>query len=71
MDRSLLSGERRHVTDEWVHVSGRWMRSENPAAADAIAAIVPNAKRVTREGQEHVADPKAVVDALEPFFGAT
>jgi pimeloyl-ACP methyl ester carboxylesterase len=37
-------------------------------AADAIAAIVPRAERVTLEGQSHVVDPKAVAPVLERFF---
>jgi pimeloyl-ACP methyl ester carboxylesterase len=39
-------------------------------AADAIAAGVPNAERLTLEGQAHVADPKVVAPVLERFFGA-
>jgi hypothetical protein len=37
-------------------------------AADALAAIIPQADRQTFEGQSHVADPKAVVSVLERFF---
>jgi pimeloyl-ACP methyl ester carboxylesterase len=39
-------------------------------AADAIAADVPKAERLTLEGQTHVADPKVVAPVLERFFGA-
>jgi pimeloyl-ACP methyl ester carboxylesterase len=39
-------------------------------AADAIAADIPNAERLTIEGQGHVADPAAVGQELERFFGA-
>jgi pimeloyl-ACP methyl ester carboxylesterase len=39
-------------------------------AADAIAADIPNAERLTIEGQGHVADPAAVGRALERFFRA-
>jgi pimeloyl-ACP methyl ester carboxylesterase len=39
-------------------------------AADAIAAGVPKAERLTLEGQAHVADPKVVASVLERFFGA-
>jgi pimeloyl-ACP methyl ester carboxylesterase len=38
-------------------------------AADAIAASIPQAERLTLEGQSHVADPKAVAPVLERFFG--
>jgi pimeloyl-ACP methyl ester carboxylesterase len=38
-------------------------------AADAIAASIPHAERLTIEGQSHVADPKAVAPVLERFFG--
>lgn len=38
-------------------------------AADAIAASIPQAERLTIEGQGHVADPKAVAPVLERFFG--
>lgn len=40
-------------------------------AADAIAAIVPRAERVTLEGQSHAADPKAVAPVLERFFSGS
>jgi pimeloyl-ACP methyl ester carboxylesterase len=39
-------------------------------AADAIAAAIPQAERLTFEGQGHVADPKAVAPVLERFFRA-
>jgi hypothetical protein len=39
-------------------------------AADAIAASIPQAERLTIEVQGHVADPKAVAPVLERFFGA-
>jgi pimeloyl-ACP methyl ester carboxylesterase len=45
-----------------------WVVALDPAA-DAIAASIPRAERQTLEGQSHVADPKAVVAVLEPFFG--
>jgi pimeloyl-ACP methyl ester carboxylesterase len=37
-------------------------------AADAIAASIPQAERLTIEDQSHVADPKAVASVLERFF---
>ena len=45
------------------------MRALDPAA-DAIAASIPHAERLTVEGQGHVADPKAVAAVLGRFFGA-
>jgi hypothetical protein len=39
-------------------------------AADAIAASIPRAERLTLPGQGHVADPKVVAPVLERFFGA-
>jgi hypothetical protein len=38
-------------------------------AADAIAAMIPNAERRTIEGQAHQVDPKALAPVLERFFG--
>jgi pimeloyl-ACP methyl ester carboxylesterase len=38
------------------------------AAADAIAANVPNATRLTLHGQGHVAEPEALGSALRRFF---
>jgi pimeloyl-ACP methyl ester carboxylesterase len=37
-------------------------------SADALAARLPHAERLTIEGQSHVADPKAVAPVLERFF---
>ncbi|RCG31274.1 alpha/beta hydrolase [Sphaerisporangium album] len=37
-------------------------------AADAIAAALPHAERLTLEGQTHVVDPKALAPVLERFF---
>jgi hypothetical protein len=37
-------------------------------SADAVAASLPDARRVTIEGQSHVADPKVVATVLERFF---
>jgi hypothetical protein len=37
-------------------------------AADAIAASIPRAERLTLEGQSHVADPKTVAAVLQRFF---
>ena len=37
-------------------------------AADAIAADLPQAERLTLEGQGHVVDPKALAPVLERFF---
>ncbi|HEY5783438.1 MAG TPA: alpha/beta hydrolase [Microlunatus sp.] len=37
-------------------------------SADAVADCLPHARRVTLEGQGHVADPTAVVPVLERFF---
>jgi pimeloyl-ACP methyl ester carboxylesterase len=39
------------------------------AAADAIAASVPNAQRVVLDGQTHVPDPRVLAPVLERFFG--
>ena len=44
-----------------------WVLALDPAA-DAVAAGIPDAKRVTFEGQGHVADPRVVAAALEAFF---
>lgn len=38
------------------------------SAADVIADCLPHARRVTLDGQGHVADPTAVVPVLERFF---
>jgi pimeloyl-ACP methyl ester carboxylesterase len=37
-------------------------------AADAIVASIPQAQRLTLDGQSHVADPKAVASVLQRFF---
>jgi pimeloyl-ACP methyl ester carboxylesterase len=37
-------------------------------AADAIAASLPRAQRLTIEGQTHLVDPKALAPVLERFF---
>jgi hypothetical protein len=37
-------------------------------AADAIAASVPDAERLTLDGQGHVADPAALAPVLERFY---
>jgi pimeloyl-ACP methyl ester carboxylesterase len=37
-------------------------------AADAIAASIPQAERLTIEGQTHMVDPKALAPVLERFF---
>jgi pimeloyl-ACP methyl ester carboxylesterase len=39
-------------------------------AADAIAASIPKAQRMTFEGQGHVADPKLAAPLLARFFGS-
>jgi pimeloyl-ACP methyl ester carboxylesterase len=39
-------------------------------AADAIAASLPHAQRLTLEGQAHLVDPKALAPVLAQFFGA-
>ena len=39
-------------------------------AADAIAASLPHAQRLTLDGQTHVADPTAFAPVLERFFRA-
>jgi pimeloyl-ACP methyl ester carboxylesterase len=39
-------------------------------AADAIAASIPRAERLTLEGQTHMVDPKALASVLERFFTA-
>jgi pimeloyl-ACP methyl ester carboxylesterase len=38
------------------------------SAADAVAAALPNGRRLTLEAQGHVVDPKAMADALFRFF---
>jgi pimeloyl-ACP methyl ester carboxylesterase len=38
-------------------------------AADAIAASLPDAQRLTLEGQTHLVDPKALAPVLARFFG--
>jgi Alpha/beta hydrolase family len=45
----------------------RWVRALD-AAANAIAAAIPHARRQTVEGQAHVAEPAAIVPVLERFF---
>jgi pimeloyl-ACP methyl ester carboxylesterase len=40
------------------------------AAAEALVGCIPNATRVTLEGQGHVADPEVVAVELTRFFGA-
>jgi pimeloyl-ACP methyl ester carboxylesterase len=47
--------------------AAKWIMALDDAA-DVIAASLPHADRVTLENQGHVADPKAVVPALERFF---
>jgi pimeloyl-ACP methyl ester carboxylesterase len=42
-----------------------------PAAADAVAASIPNAQRATLEGQGHVADPEAIATVLESFLSGS
>src|SRR5918999_1178296 len=37
-------------------------------AANAVATIIPNARRLILEGQGHVADPRIVASTLEQFF---
>src|SRR5207244_7294336 len=44
-----------------------WVLALDPAA-DAIAASIPGAQRLTIEGQSHVADPTALAPVLERFF---
>jgi pimeloyl-ACP methyl ester carboxylesterase len=38
-------------------------------AADAIAAGLPHAQRLTLEGQTHLVDPKTLAPVLQRFFG--
>jgi alpha-beta hydrolase superfamily lysophospholipase len=47
--------------------AAEWVRALGPAA-DAIAATIPRAQRLTIEGQGHVTDPKVVAPLLERFF---
>jgi hypothetical protein len=47
--------------------AAEWVRALDPAA-DAIAAVIPNATRETLEGQGHVADPEAIAPVLTRFF---
>ena len=44
--------------------SPEWQRN----AVGALAAVLPNARRRTLEGQEHGADSKVLAPALESFF---
>jgi pimeloyl-ACP methyl ester carboxylesterase len=44
-----------------------WVLALDPAA-DAIAASIPGAERLTLQGQTHLADPKAVAEMLGRFF---
>lgn len=37
-------------------------------AADAVAASLPHAQRLTVEGQGHVVGPKTLAPVLERFF---
>ena len=45
-------------------VSPVWMHN----AAQAVAAILPNARRLTLEGQTHAVDPDVLAPALQAFF---
>jgi hypothetical protein len=38
------------------------------AAADAVAAAIPDSERTTLEGQSHVADARVLGAALERFL---
>ena len=49
--------------------SPQWVLALDPAA-DAIAACIPQAERLTLDGQSHVAEPAAVAPALARFFTA-
>ena len=53
--------------DERPPNAARWVLALD-GAADAIVASMPNAERLTFEGQGHVADPEAVVGVLGGFF---
>jgi pimeloyl-ACP methyl ester carboxylesterase len=46
-----------------------WVAALDPAA-DAIAASIPRAQRLTLEDEAHVPDPKALAAVLARFFGA-
>ena len=48
--------------------AARWVKALDPAA-EAIAASIPHAERLTIEGQGHVVDPKELAAVLEAFFG--
>jgi pimeloyl-ACP methyl ester carboxylesterase len=39
-------------------------------SADALAALLPSARRVTIPGQDHAVAPEAIVPVLAEFFGA-
>jgi hypothetical protein len=41
-----------------------WMHN----AAQAVAGILPNARRLTLEGQTHAVDPNLLASALMQFF---
>jgi len=45
--------------------SPAWLRN----AAQALADVLPNAKRRTLEGQTHNVDAKALAPVLEEFLG--
>jgi pimeloyl-ACP methyl ester carboxylesterase len=47
----------------------QWVRALDPAA-DAIAACIPQAERLTLAGQSHVADPAVIATHLARFFSA-
>jgi hypothetical protein len=38
-------------------------------AADALAALLPDARRVTIPGQDHGVAPEAIVPLLAEFYG--
>jgi len=44
--------------------SPAWMHNAAQAAAD----ILPNARRLTLEGQTHAVDPDVLAPALQAFF---
>lgn len=62
-------------TDRWVKVSMPVLVADGGASdawmhhgADALAAILPDASRLTLEGQTHAVDPKVLAPVLIEFF---
>jgi pimeloyl-ACP methyl ester carboxylesterase len=77
-DAALMEGtldNRPLPTDRWAGVAipvfignGGASPKQMQSAADALAELLPNARRATFEGQEHGIDPAVLVPALAEFF---